>query len=73
MNKIKFISFTDTHISDINPSARLGNYKRDILNKLKQIGAAGKKLGVNFYLFAGDLYHIKSPIKNTHHINTLLT
>jgi Calcineurin-like phosphoesterase len=72
MNKIKFISFSDVHISDINPSARLGSYKKDILLKLKQIGAAGKKLGVDFYVFAGDLYHIKAPIKNTHHLNTTL-
>lgn len=73
MNKIKFITFTDVHISDVNPSARLGSYKRDILEKLRQIGAAGKKLGVDFYTFAGDLYHIKAPLKNTHHLNTALT
>lgn len=73
MNKIKFISFSDVHVSDINPSARLGSYKKDILTKLKQIGAAGKKLGVDFYIFAGDLYHVKAPIKNTHHLNTVLT
>ena len=72
MSKVKFITFTDVHISDINPSARLGDYKKDILNKLKQIGAAGKKLGVNFYVFGGDLYHIKTPIRNTHNLNTLL-
>lgn len=72
MKKVKFITFSDVHISDINPSARLGSYKRDILDKLKQIGAAGKKLGVDFYMFAGDLYHIKAPIKNTHHLNTAL-
>jgi Icc-related predicted phosphoesterase len=73
MKKVRFITFSDVHISDVNPSARLGSYKRDILTKLKQIGAAGKKLGVDFYIFAGDLYHIKSPIKNTHHLNTVLT
>ena len=73
MKKIKFITFTDVHISDINPSARLGNYKRDILDKLRQIGAAGKKLGVDFYLFGGDLFHIKAPIKNTHNLVVQLT
>lgn len=72
MSKVKFITFSDVHISDINPTARLGDYKKDILNKLKQIGAAGKKLGVNFYVFGGDLYHIKAPIRNTHNLNTLL-
>jgi DNA repair exonuclease SbcCD nuclease subunit len=73
MKKIKFITFTDVHISDINPVARLGNYKKDILEKLRQIGAAGKKLGVDFYLFGGDLFHIKAPIKNTHNLVVLLT
>jgi DNA repair exonuclease SbcCD nuclease subunit len=73
MKKVKFITFTDVHISDINPVARLGNYKKDILEKLRQIGAAGKKLGVDFYLFGGDLFHIKAPIKNTHNLIVLLT
>jgi len=72
MKKIKFITFNDVHISDINPSARLGSYKKDILEKLKQIGAAGRKLEVDFYIFAGDMFHIKAPIKNTHNLNTLL-
>jgi hypothetical protein len=70
---VKFITFSDVHISDVNPSARVGNYKKDILDKLQQIGAAGRKLGVNFYLFAGDLFHIKAPIKNTHNLVILLT
>lgn len=73
MTNAKFITFSDVHISDVNPSARLGSYKKDILEKLRQIGAAGKKLGVNFYLFGGDLFHIKAPIKNTHNLVMLLT
>lgn len=72
MNTIRFITFTDIHISDTNPTSRLGNYREDILNKLRQIGKVGKKLGVDFYIMAGDLYHLKSPSRNSHELNRLL-
>lgn len=73
IEKIKFITFTDTHISDSNPGSRVGNYRDDILNKLKQIGLVGHKLQVDFFLNGGDLYHFKPPMKNSHYLNFLLT
>ena len=30
MSKVKFITFSDVHISDINPTARLGDYKKEL-------------------------------------------
>lgn len=72
MNTIKFLTFTDVHISDNNPAFRSGNYKEDILNKLGQIGKVGKKLGVDFYLFAGDMFHLKPPSRNSHSLNNNL-
>lgn len=72
MSTIKFITFTDVHISDTNPSSRIGNYREDILNKLRQIGKVGKKLGVDFYILAGDLYHFKAPTRNSHALNRML-
>jgi hypothetical protein len=51
----------------------LGDYKKDILNKLRQIGAVGRKLGVSFYVYGGDLFHNKYPARNTHNLVSLLT
>jgi len=72
MSKIKFISFTDVHISSTNPSSRKGNYEQDIINKLEQIHLVGKKLGVNFFIFSGDLFNLKAPMRNPHELNSKL-
>lgn len=69
---MKFISFSDVHISSVNPSSRVGSYQSDIMDKILQVGAAGKKLGVDFYLFAGDLFNLKAPMKNPHGLNRML-
>lgn len=73
MKNLKFITFTDIHVCDTNPSARLGNYRQDIVEKLKQIGAVGNKLGVDFYILGGDLFHLKLPIRNSHSLIRELT
>lgn len=72
MSTIKFLTFTDVHISDVNPSSRLGNYREDILSKLRQIGKVGKKLEVDFYILAGDLFHLKAPSRNSHSLVKML-
>jgi DNA repair exonuclease SbcCD nuclease subunit len=72
MNTVKFITFTDVHVSDTNPASRLGDYREDILNKLRQIGKVGKKLGVDFYILAGDLFHFKAPMRNSHALVRML-
>jgi len=72
MSDIKFITFTDVHISDINPENRKGSYRDDILHKLKQIKAVGKKLNVDFFICAGDLFNLKAPMRNSHELTSLL-
>lgn len=72
MDIIKFISFNDVHISSMNPQARLGNYKQDIMDKLTQIKKVGDKLDVDFYVFAGDLFNLKAPMRNPHELNSVL-
>lgn len=73
MNEIKFITFSDVHISDVNPVSRTGDYRQDILDKLNLIRRLGEKMKVDFFLCAGDLYHNKPPSKNSHLLNTKLT
>jgi hypothetical protein len=72
MDKISFLTFTDIHVSDHNPQNRKGNYKKDILDKLSQIGKVGIKLDVDFYLCGGDLYDHKAPMRNSHNLNKQL-
>jgi DNA repair exonuclease SbcCD nuclease subunit len=68
MNNVKFLSFSDVHISSINPSSRKGNYEEDILKKLEQIKEIGKINNVDFFICAGDIFNLKSPIRNTHEL-----
>jgi DNA repair exonuclease SbcCD nuclease subunit len=72
MSEIKFITFTDIHISDVNPSSRTGSYRDDILAKLEMIGKLGKKVGVDFFVCAGDVYNLKAPMRNSHQLNNKL-
>jgi len=69
---IKFLTFTDVHISDINPRSRLGSYRDDIINKLTQIKNLGKKLEVDFFIGGGDLFNLKAPMRNSHQLNNIL-
>jgi hypothetical protein len=66
---VRFLTFTDVHISSINPASRRGNYKADILDKLDQIRRVGIALKVDFFLFGGDLFNLKAPMRNPHDMN----
>lgn len=70
VDKIKFITFTDVHLSSVNPSSRKGSYERDIFEKLEQIKKIGEKLEVNFFICAGDLFNLKAPMRNPHALNS---
>lgn len=72
MSKIKFITFTDIHISSVNPSSRKGNFEKDILDKLEQIKDIGKEIGASFFISGGDLFNLKAPMRNPHGLNTRL-
>jgi DNA repair exonuclease SbcCD nuclease subunit len=72
MGTIKFLTFTDAHISSVNPSSRKGSYEDDIYAKLEQIKIVGAKLGVNFFICGGDLFNLKAPMRNPHDLNSKL-
>lgn len=69
MEEIKFITFTDTHISSITPESRIGDYQKHIFEKLEQIKLVGEKLKVSFFIFGGDLFNLKAPMRNPHELN----
>lgn len=71
-NSLQFITFNDVHISAINPQSRTGDYCEDIFDKLDQIRKVGTKLDVDFFLFAGDLFNLKAPMRNPHRLNSRL-
>jgi len=72
MSVLKFITFNDVHVSAINPASRVGNYERDIFSKIEQIKKIGDAVGASFFVFAGDLFHLKAPMRNPHALNSKL-
>lgn len=69
MKEIRFITFTDVHISSINPESRVGDYQQHIFEKLEQIKLVGEKFKVSFFIFGGDLFNLKAPMRNPHALN----
>jgi predicted phosphodiesterase len=72
VGKLTFVTFTDPHISSVNPSSRKGSYEQDIIDKLEQIRAIGLKVGADFFACAGDLFNLKAPMRNPHALNARL-
>jgi len=64
-----FITANDIHISDPNPRSRTDNFKGAIFNKLSQMKMACNKLNADGAIIAGDLYNLKTPIRNSHNLN----
>jgi len=64
-----FITGSDLHISDNGPHARLDDFKTTMLYKLSQMRMACSKLKADAVLFAGDLYNLKTPTRNSHRLN----
>ena len=59
---------TDAHLADQAPQSRTDDWTETVLGKLKQVGELArihKAVGV---LDGGDLFHVKSPIRNSHQL-----
>jgi exonuclease SbcD len=69
MDEITILTAGDIHISDTNPRSRTDNFKETILGKLDQLRIASVKLKADAVLLAGDIFNLKSPIKNSHDLN----
>jgi len=68
MSEFTFITANDIHITDINPRSRVDDFSESILQKIEQMKVACKKLGADGALIAGDLFHFKPPMKNSHRL-----
>ena len=69
MTSFTFITANDIHISDTGPRSRIDDFKETMLDKINQMRVACQKLSADAALIAGDLYNLKNPTRNSHHLN----
>ena len=62
----KIITFTDIHLADRGPFSRKDDYRQTILNKLEQIADICLETKADIALCGGDIFHLKTPVKNSH-------
>lgn len=65
---IRILTFTDVHLADSGPSSRKDDYLETMLNKLEQVKFWGIEKKCDLALCAGDIFHIKTPTKNSHYL-----
>ncbi len=63
---LKILHYTDPHLCEKNPPTRLGNYREDIIDKIKQIMIIGQERSVDITTCGGDLFGPKTPGSTKH-------
>jgi len=63
---ISLVWRTDTHLSDFAPESRTDDWPTTLLGKLAQVGEVAKRVKALGVLDGGDLFHIKTPSRNSH-------
>lgn len=58
----------DIHLADRPPSIRTDAYAEQILAKLKQTVDIAHKVDVDVVIWAGDVFHIKTPSRTSHEL-----
>lgn len=66
LESLSLVHFTDIHLQDHNPPSRLGNYRQDVLDKIRRIGDIGASYKVSAYTCGGDWFHDKAPTKTSY-------
>lgn len=61
-----FVWRTDLHLSDKAPRSRTDDWNATLLGKVVEIGQIAKRNDSSVVIDGGDLFHIKSPWKNSH-------
>lgn len=62
----KILLFGDIHASDTPPSMRTETYSEDILKKVLAGVNLAKEHGCDAIVSAGDVFHLKTPTRNSH-------
>lgn len=57
---------TDVHLSDKSPASWKASYLEEVLSNLRQVGQIARDHDALAVLDGGDLFHVKSPSKNSH-------
>lgn len=65
---MSFLLIGDIHLADRPPSLRTDTYTEDILTKLKHAVRIAVDREVKAIVLAGDVFHIKTPTRNSHHL-----
>lgn len=65
---MKVILVGDLHLSDRAPSSRTETYTDDLFDKLEEVNNIAVEVQAKAIIFAGDLFHIKSPTRNSHRL-----
>lgn len=63
---MKALLIGDVHLADRPPSIRTETYTEDILAKLQFSVDHAKKIDADAIVLAGDVFHIKTPTRNSH-------
>lgn len=62
---MRFIYFTDSHISSKNPNSRTDDYVESIIKKLSEIVYVANSTNVDYIICGGDLFHSPTPTPNS--------
>src|SRR5712691_1247994 len=62
---IRFIGICDPHFSGVDPAAWKLPYFDTMVAALQSIFDFGQREGVDAYLWAGDIFNLKSPLRNS--------
>lgn len=73
MANFTFITANDIHITDNNPRSRIDDFCESVLKKIDQMRVTCEELNADAMLIAGDLFHFKAPMKNSHKMVRELT
>lgn len=63
---MKILCIGDVHLSDTPPSIRTDSYTDDVLDKLAFCVNLAQAQGCQLIIQAGDMFHIKTPSRNSH-------
>lgn len=63
---ISLVFRTDVHLADKSPASWKASYLDEVLSNLRQVAKIAKDFDAHAVLDGGDLFHVKSPHRNSH-------